>query len=107
MRLLILALIGILCSCGTVHPIYFSTPYAGDTLNVKVGGLVESWPTLNKYQYYLISEQPNSLLYLWVETSYPIPEGSNVYLAFDSVEVNTPRRGNIKNVRYMYRKKRR
>jgi len=97
----------LLASCATQYPLMYDyVDRDGGVYDTRIVTTLEERPILNYYRYGAVTQTPGDMYYFEVVTGYPIPEGVKFYICFDSVEVNTaPRRGDIKQVRYLYKQK--
>ena len=99
----------VLAGCATQYPIIidYQDPKDGQVFETRILHALEERPILDYYRYEAVTKTPGYLYAFEVLTSYPVPEGVRIYICFDSLEVNeAPRKGDIKKVRYLHKKKR-
>jgi hypothetical protein len=104
-RLVIMSLL--ITACATRYPLMIDREIAGEVYETRIIETLEERKVLDYYRYAVLTRTPAGYYEFEVVCSYPLPEGVKLHFCFDSTEVNEPRRGDIKQVRYLYKQKKR
>jgi hypothetical protein len=78
---------------------------AGEIYETRIIEALDEREIIDYYRYAVLTQTPAGYYSFEIVCSYPLPEGVRLHFCFDSTEVNQARRGDIKQVRYLYKQK--